>query len=116
MKLLYLVILINICLCLESFANPRDALANYPKQNKKSGKEPKFLYIRMKPESCRQMDYYSRIFYNYLNTVGVRPYFTKVQNNLLLGMVPIDAEIDVPALKDNFEDLVEDIYIKYKLD
>jgi hypothetical protein len=116
MKILYLVILINICLCIDHYTSASEALKNYPKQTKKGGKVPKFIYFKMRPESCRNMDYYSRIFYNYLNTVGVRPYFSKIENNLLLGMVPVDAEIDLDALKDNFSDLVEDIYIKYRLE
>jgi hypothetical protein len=116
LKILYLVILINIYLSLENYSTASEALRNYPKQTKKGGKEPKFLYFKMKPESCRNIEYYSRIFYNYLNTVGVRPYFSKIDTNLLLGMIPKDSEVDTQELKSHFSELVDDVYIKFKLD
>jgi hypothetical protein len=99
---------------IERYQDTMEALKNYPKQVKKGGKNPKFLYFFMKQNLKYNVDSYSKLFYTYLNTTGVRAYFVNIKDSILLGLIPEDAEIDVEELKENFSDLVEDVKLSLK--
>jgi hypothetical protein len=120
MKTLFKFFIILVVLVYISSVNhaedTMEALKNYPNQVKSGGKAPKFLYFKMKDNLSYSIDYYSKIFYAYLNTMGVRAYFVNLKDKRLLALVPVDAEVDLPALKDNFSDLVDDIYLKLKME
>jgi hypothetical protein len=105
--------LFNESISLEKYDNLKDALNNYPRVDKRAGKEPKFVYFTMKPH-VKDLDYYSKLLYQFMFTMGVRPHFVTLQNNELLGIVPRDSEIDVDAIMDTFGDVLKSIDIKDK--
>jgi hypothetical protein len=98
--------------CLEKYDSVQNALKNYPQQDKKYGKKPKFVYFTMKKTNTQDLDYFSKMLYRFMQTMGVRPYFVNLNDNQLLGIVPKDAEIDTNAILSTFSDAVESIEIK----
>lgn len=107
---------INFCTCIEKYSNIQDALKNYPNQDKKHGKQPKFVYFHMNKNKAKDIDYFSKILYQFMNTMGVRPYFVNLQDSQLLGIVPKEANIDVESLMENFGDVINKIEIKDEMD
>jgi hypothetical protein len=111
-----LIAFISMIQCIEKVTNAKDALKSYPSQDKRHGMRPKYIYITMKKNLSKDLDYYSKIFYMFLSTVGVRPYFVNLNDSQLLGIVPHHVEVNLEAVKENFEDLIQKIEVKDKLD
>jgi hypothetical protein len=104
---------------IDYYTDTLEALKNYPNQVKKGGKNPKYLYFKMKKNLPRGIDYYTKILYSVLNTAGIRPYFVNLKDEILLGLIPEDANINeemILELKDRFKEVVEDIILKLKLE
>ncbi len=114
--LLFSLAFFHLILCIEKVSNIKDALKSYPQQDKKHGKRPKYIYITMHKNLQNDLDYYSKIFYKFMSTVGLRPYFVNLNDSQLLGIVSYDADVDVEAIQENFEDLIQKIQVKDKLD
>lgn len=115
MKFFSILILIEclfiLVLCIHKYHNIKDALKDYPIQDKRNGKQPKFVYFKMNPKA-KDLDYFSKILYQFFYTIGVRPYFVNIKDNELLGIVPKDAEIDLDAVLDRFRGIIDSISIK----
>src|SRR5690349_15651740 len=97
---------------IQKYENIKDVMKDYPQKAKK-GKPPKFLYFKM--SQGKDLDYFSKILYKFMSTMGVRPYFVNLNDNQLLGIVPRDAEINTEAILDTFKGVVENIEIKYEM-
>jgi hypothetical protein len=114
--IIFLICLVIICIesvkCVERYDNLKDALKDYPHQDRKNGKPPKYVYFTFKEKRVREMDYFSKILYKFLSTTGVRPYFVNLKDSQLLGIVPKDAQIDKEAILSTFKDVIESIEIK----
>jgi hypothetical protein len=112
--LLILLILLSIesIKCVEKYDNVKDALKDYPQQDRRNGKPPKYLYFTFKQSKIQEMDYFSKILYRFLSTTGVRPYFVNLKDKQLLGIVPKDAEIDKDVILSTFKDVIENVEIK----
>jgi hypothetical protein len=114
--LVLFIFLVIICIesikCVEKYDNIKDALKDYPHQDRKNGKPPKYVYFTFKERRVREMDYFSKILYKFLSTTGVRPYFVNLKDSQLLGIVPKDAEIDKEAILRTFKDVLENVEIK----
>jgi hypothetical protein len=118
LKLLTFILIILSVITLEYYEDTIEALKSYPNQVKKGGKNPKYLYFKMKKNLPRGIDYYTKIFYAFLNTAGMRPYFVNLKDETLLGLIPEDANIDqsgIEEIKQRFEDIVDDVFLKFSL-
>lgn len=102
--------------CIQKYENAENALKDYPTQDKKHGKKPKYVYFQMKPNHAQNLDYFSKILYKFMLTMGVRPYFVNLKDSVLLGIVPIDAEIDTEAILSTFSDSIDSVEIKNAMD
>jgi hypothetical protein len=102
--------------CIEKYDNVNQALKNYPLQDNKNGKPPKFVYFKIKKSHAHNMDYFSKILYQFLNTMGVKPYFVNLKDDQLLGIVSKEAEINKEAILSTFSDVIEKIEVKDKMD
>jgi hypothetical protein len=109
------LILVSGILSIQKYENVQDALKEYPQQDKRNGKAPKYIYFKLFKEREKEMDYFSRILYQFMSTMGVRPYFVNLKDTILLGIVPIQAEIDTQVILDTFKEVVESIEITTKM-
>jgi hypothetical protein len=109
------LILVSGILSIQKYENVQDALKEYPQQDKRNGKPPKYIYFKLFKEREKEMDYFSRILYQFMSTMGVRPYFVNLKDSILLGIVPIQAEIDTQVILDTFKEVVESIEITTKM-
>ncbi len=100
---------------IQKYDNVNDALKDYPQQDKKNGKVPKYLYIKLFKEKEKEIDYFSRILYQFMSTTGVRPYFVNLKDNILLGIVPIHLEVDTQVILDTFQDVIQSIEVTTQL-
>ena len=117
-KLLFVVFVIAFCdyvSSIEKVSNVRDALKSYPSQDTETGGRPKFIYIKMRKNLPRSIEYYSDLFFKFLSTMGVRPYFVNLNDSHLLGIFRFESIIDVEVFKETFEDLISDAEVTEKL-
>jgi hypothetical protein len=110
-KFLLIFIVVSEVVSIQKYENIKDALKEYPQQDKKNGKPPKYIYFKLFKEREKEMDYFSRILYQFMSTMGVRPYFVNLKDSILLGIVPLQAEIDTQTILDTFKEVVESIEI-----
>jgi len=115
MKLVYLffVFIFIICVeCVPKYNNLNDALKDYPSQDKRNGKPPKFVYMKFYKSKVDKIDYFSKILYQFMSTMGVRPYFVNMNDDTLLGIVSKESVIDKEVILSQFSDVIESIEIK----
>ena len=117
---LFIFVILAILFCenvssIEKFSNIRDAVNSYPSQDRQIGGRPKFIYIKMRENLPRSIEYYSNLFFKFLSTVGVRPYFVNMNDSHLVGIFRYESVVDVEVFKETFEDFIVDAEIKEKL-
>lgn len=112
--IIFLSFLIALVRAVENYDDIEAALKSYPRQTQSNKKQrrPKFVYFKFKQEKLNEVDRFSKILYSFMATTGVRPHFVKVKEADLVGVVAEDAEIDIGAIKETFDDVIEDVYIK----
>ena len=110
-KIISLICLICNVFCIQKYDNIQEALKDYPQQDRKIGRVPKYLYFKLFKERAKEMDYFSRILYQFMSTMGVRPYFVNLKDSILLGIIPLDLEIDTNVILETFKDVIESIEI-----
>jgi len=105
---------ILIVFSLNKFDNIEDALKDYPSQVKR-GKKAKYMKLKITKDKWKQIDYFSRILYQFFLSGGAKVHFVNMEDKELLGIYPEDAQIDREAVLDHFQGVVEDILLIDKL-
>jgi hypothetical protein len=109
MKLAYLffVFIFVFCVkCVPKYDNLKDAVKDYPLQDKRNGKQPKFVYMKFYKSKVDKIDYISKILYQFMSTMGVRPYLVNMNDDTLLGIVAKDTVIDKEIILSQFSDVI----------
>jgi hypothetical protein len=110
--ILVLVFNLSFIFTIQKYGNAKDALKDYPHQDKKNGKKPKFVYFKIKNDKIMEMDYFSKVLYKFMATNGVRPYFVNLNDDTLLGLVAKEAEINTEVILDVFKDVIQSVEVK----
>lgn len=115
LKIISVLCLLRSVLSIQKYDNIKEALKDYPQQDRKSGRTPKYLYFKLFKDRAREMDYFSRILYQFMSTMGVRPYFVNLKDSILLGVIPIDLQINTKVILETFKDVIESIEVTTKM-
>ena len=115
--ILIVIAFLNILsvMSINKYDNVEDALKDYPSQGK-HGKKAKFMTIKIAKEKWREIDYFSRILYQFFLSVGAKVHLVNMNDKELLGIYPADANIDKETVLDTFQGVIEDITFRDQME
>lgn len=110
--LIFLVfnILFSFGECLNKYNNVKEALEDYP-LNSKGGKKPKYLILKIQKEKWGNIDYLSRIIYQFFLSGGAKVHLVNMGDRKLLGICAEDAPIDKEVTLQTFSDVISEMNI-----